>query len=195
MIDLNVPNQSDIDRAFAKVKREIESEGCVQDIGYFGHEARYRRNINRILELTSIGATLLDVGSHYLHQAAVLTELGFRVLGMDVAEFAGADQIKRRALKFKIQNNVVDRFDRGEFLNGYEDQIDLIVFSEIQEHITFNPIRFWQRIYHLLKIGGKIYLTTPNSLTAWKMASALKRLLSLQGYGIGVEEILGDNTR
>lgn len=194
MIDLKKPSQLDIDRAFAKVKREIESEGGVQENNYFGHEARYRRNINRILELTAPGTTLLDIGSHFLHQAAVLSELGYRVLGMDVAEFAGVERIKKRALNFKIQNHVVDRFDRGDFLHGYEDQVDLVVFSEIQEHITFNPIRFWQRIYHLLKIGGAIYLTTPNSLTAWKMASALKRLLSLRGYGITVEEILDNVT-
>lgn len=189
-MDLIMPNLSEIDRAFAKVKREVESEGWAHDIGYFGHEARYRRNINRILELTSPGATLLDIGSHFLHQAAVLSELGYHVLGMDVTEFSGVDLIRKRALKFKIQNHVVDRFDRGDFLCGYEDQIDLVVFSEIQEHITFNPAQFWQRIYQLLKISGKIYLTTPNSLTAWKMANGLKRLLSLQGYGIGVEEIL-----
>lgn len=194
MIDLKKPSQLDIDRAFAKVMREIESEGCAQEIGYFGHEARYRRNIKRIVELTAPGATLLDIGSHFLHQAAILSELGYRVIGMDVAEFAGVELIKKRALNFKIQNHVVDRFDRGDFLNGYEDQIDLVVFSEIQEHITFNPIRFWQRIYHLLKIGGEIYLTTPNSLTVWKMANALKRLLSLRGYGITVEEILGSVT-
>lgn len=190
MIDLKKTSQLDIDRAFAKVKREIESEGGTQESGYFGHEARYRRNINRILALTAPGATLLDIGSHLLHQAAVLSELGYRVIGMDVAEFAGVDLIKKRALNFKIQNHVVDRFDCGDFLNGYEDQIDLVLFSEIQEHITFNPIRFWQRIYHLLKIGGEIYLTTPNSLTVWKMANAIKRLLLLRGYGITVEEIL-----
>lgn len=194
MIGLIKPSQLDIDRAFAKVKREIEREGGSQEIIYFGHEPRYRRNIKRIVELTFPGATLLDIGSHYLHQAAILSEVGYHVLGMDVAEFAGVERIKKRAQLFNIQNTIVDRFDRGDFLNGYEDQIDLVVFSEIQEHITFNPIRFWRRIYHLLKIGGKIFLTTPNSLTAWKMASTVKRLLLLRGSGITVEGILGTVT-
>ena len=183
-------SQLDVDKAFAKVRREIATEGGVQEIGYFGHEARYKRNINRILDLTTPGAILLDIGSHFLHQAAVLSELGYRVIGMDVAEFASVELIKQRARNFDIQNHAVDRLDRGDFLKGYENQIDLVVFSEIQEHITFNPIRFWQQIYHLLKIGGVIYLTTPNSLTVWKMANALKRLLTLRGYGITVEEIV-----
>lgn len=180
----------DIERAFTKVKRMIECEGGVQEKNYFVHEARYRRNINRIVELTAPGATLLDVGSHFLHQDIVLAELGYHVIGMDVAEFAGDDKIKKRAQDFKIQNHVVERFDQGGFLNGYEDHIDLVVFTEIQEHITFNPIRFWQRIYHLQKIGGKIYLTTPNSLTILKMINVLKRLFLSEGYGIKVKEIL-----
>ena len=183
-------DQVEIDSAFCLVKQEIERNGGAQDLGYFGHEARYRRTIGKILELVSPGATILDVGSHFLHQAEVLSYLGYRVLGMDVPEFADLQQIKNRALKFNIHNCVVDRFDRGDFLAGYEDQIDLVVFTEIQEHITFNPIQFWHRIWQLLKIGGKIYLTTPNSLTVWKIASACKKMLLLKGIGIGIEDIL-----
>lgn len=190
MLSQTVPTQLDIDRAFSKVKHEIECAGSSQEAGYYGHEARYRRNIARILELVPPGAVILDVGSHFLHQAAVLSELGYQVIGMDVPEFSDVDRTKSRAVKFKIQNCVVARFDHGTFLDGYESGIDLVLFSEIQEHITFNPIPFWRRIHQLLKIGGKIYLTTPNSLTLWKVASGLKKLLSLKGYGIGVEEIL-----
>jgi 2-polyprenyl-6-hydroxyphenyl methylase/3-demethylubiquinone-9 3-methyltransferase len=57
------------------------------------------------------------------------------------------------------------------------------------EHITFNPIRFWRRIYELMQVDGIIYITTPNSLRLLAFLGALWRVLSFKGVGLNVREI------
>jgi 2-polyprenyl-6-hydroxyphenyl methylase/3-demethylubiquinone-9 3-methyltransferase len=69
------------------------------------------------------------------------------------------------------------------------EDFDVVVFTEILEHITFTPVLFWRRIYKLLKVGGSIYLTTPNALTPWKMLHVVKRLVTQNGVGITTPEI------
>jgi SAM-dependent methyltransferase len=164
------------------------------DVQYFLHEPRCRRNMQRISELLPRGSTLLDIGSHYLHQSALLSILGYKVIAMDVPAFADIDAIRRRADEFDIHNVGVDHFDRGDFLRDYDHQIDFIVFTEIQEHITFNPVRFWRRVYELLRVSGRIYLTTPNGVRPWAVASTIKNALLLRGIGVPVPNILSEVT-
>ena len=70
----------------------------------------------------------------------------------------------------------------------------MVVFCEILEHITFNPVRFWRRVYDLLRPGGFIYLTTPNSLRLTNTLKTAFRLGARRGVGIPLEEIFGHVT-
>jgi 2-polyprenyl-6-hydroxyphenyl methylase/3-demethylubiquinone-9 3-methyltransferase len=187
-------NEAEAKQALARVRAAVMHGGSANDIAYLAHERRYLRTATRILELLPRGATVLDVGSHYLHQAALLSTLGYRVIGMDVSAFAEVAAIRARAEHFKIQNVTVERFEDGDFLRGMDDAIDLVLFCEIQEHITFNPVRFWRRIYDLMKVGSKILLTTPNSMRLWHVLSVIKRALLREGAGLPVRSILGSVT-
>jgi SAM-dependent methyltransferase len=187
-------NEPETQQVFARLREAVMQGGNANDIAYLAHERRYLRTLARVMELLPRGATVLDVGSHYLHQAALLSSLGYRVIGMDVSAFAELAAIKARAQQFGIQNLAVERFEDGDFLHGMDDQIDLVLFCEIQEHITFNPVRFWRRIYELMRVGGKIFLTTPNSMRLWHVVSIIKRALLREGVGIPVHTILGSVT-
>jgi 2-polyprenyl-6-hydroxyphenyl methylase/3-demethylubiquinone-9 3-methyltransferase len=44
------------------------------------------------------------------------------------------------------------------------------------------------------KIGGKVYLSTPNSLQAMNVLSAIKRIVLLDGIGIKIPSIFGTVT-
>jgi len=44
-------------------------------------------------------------------------------------------------------------------------------------------------VHTLLRVGGIVYITTPNSMTPWKMLHAAKRLLTLRGIGLTAPEI------
>ena len=71
-----------------------------------------------------------------------------------------------------------------------ENHFDLILFTEIMEHITFNPVDMWKAIFRVMKPGGKIILTTPNYYHIGGRAWDLKRFLFKYGGGITPEQIL-----
>lgn len=181
-----------IEDAIGSLRALVARGGNAHELAYLDHEPRYRRTLARVLELAPPGAAILDVGSHYLHLAVMLRELGYRVIGLDVPEFV--EPMRARAKQFDIQNHADSQVQLGEFLAGREASLDFVLFCEIQEHITFNPVRFWQRIYELLRVSGVIYLTTPNSMSAWQALSNIKRSLLLQGSGLPVDAIVSGVT-
>jgi 2-polyprenyl-6-hydroxyphenyl methylase/3-demethylubiquinone-9 3-methyltransferase len=117
------------------------------------------------------------------------------VYAIDVPEFAeDMGLVTRRARQFDVNLFSARRLETDLFLPGLEGTFDLILFTEILEHITFNPVGFWKRVYDLLRVSGKIYLTTPNSLRTINLLSTIKRALLLQGVGIDVPSIFGNVT-
>jgi SAM-dependent methyltransferase len=175
--------------ALTAVGEDVTARANSHDLAYFQHRPRYQRNLERIDELCPVNGRVLDIGSHYLHTACALTAMGFQVVGMDVSAFAEAEIVRDRARRFHVENIAVDDLAAGDFLPGQNDSFDLVVFSEILEHITFNPVRFWKRVYEVLRPGGAIYLTTPNALTPWKIMSTIKRAILLEGIGITIPMI------
>jgi 2-polyprenyl-6-hydroxyphenyl methylase/3-demethylubiquinone-9 3-methyltransferase len=181
------------DKAAAALKAMEDSARAspnVQDLSYFNtHRNRYLRTLSRICALQPPGARVLDVGSHLLHLTGALSLLGFQTYGMDVPVFSQNENMRSRADRYGIRNFPVDTFQDGAFLAGMEESFDLIVFTEIMEHITFNPVLFWRRIHQLLKVGGAIYITTPNALTPWKILATIKNAVTLRGTGLPVHRI------
>lgn len=165
------------------------------DQRYFRNQlSRYTRTMRRIHELHPAPGRVLDIGSHYLHQSVLLSELGHEVSGIDIALFAEAPFLRERASAFGIKNTAVNALEAGDFLPGQEGKFDLIVFTEILEHITFNPVRFWKRVYELLSPNGLVYLSTPNALRPAAWTRELLSLITFRGIGLSVKEILDNVT-
>ncbi len=170
----------------------VELTGNAHDIAYFNlHEERFRKTAARISELVPAGAAVIDVGSHYLHQAAVLKHIGYEVSAMDVPAHTNLAFVAGRARSLGIPNHSVagEEFSSGEFLGDASDTFDCVVFCEILEHITFNPVNFWKRIHKLLKPGAMVYLTTPNSLKLLSVLGAVWNAVALRKIGLGVNQI------
>jgi len=194
MINIDASTEEKIEQALLETKRIVLADGNQFEISYLGHLSRYKLTLRRIMQLLPNGGCILDVGSHYLHQSVALRLLGYDVTGMDVSAFSGQPHIKDRSQLYNIDNHIVENFGDGSFLKYYSNKFDLVLFTEIMEHITFNPVRFWLRIYEMMKIGSDIYITTPNSLTPWKMLAILKNLIILRGTGLPVKAILNTVT-
>ena len=187
---MHKPELNEVDAALKAVEAAVRESSNVRDLFYFAtHRSRYERTLARIRELEAPGARILDIGSHLLHLTSSLSLLGFQAHGMDVPVFSQSEGIKSRAARYEIENHSVDAFQDGTFLPGMEDSFDLVVFTEIMEHITFNPVLFWRRIYQLLKVGGSIYITTPNALTPWKILATIKNAVTLRGTGLPAHRI------
>jgi 2-polyprenyl-6-hydroxyphenyl methylase/3-demethylubiquinone-9 3-methyltransferase len=188
---MNEISQRPVGEVLDAVGEIVRETGNAKDVGYFAeHRARYLRTLARIMAVAPAGGRALDVGSHFLHQTSALSLLGLEAHGMDVSVFSASDLAKSRAARHGIRNHAVDDFQSGAFLPGMDDAFDLVVFTEIMEHITFNPVLFWRRIYQILKTGGLIYVTTPNALTLWKILAVIKNALTLRGAGLPMHRIL-----
>lgn len=184
-----------VDEAIGYVKQLVLDLGNSGDIEYFTfHEKRYKRMASTITKQLEAGTRILDIGSHYLHSSMILTQLGYEVHGMDVGEFWSLKWVQERASRFEITPIVQDDLSRLFANEIGEGRYDLVLFTEILEHITFNPISFWQQIHKLTKNDGLLYISTPNSLSAQGVLSTLKNLLTFKGVGNSLEMIFSKVT-
>lgn len=188
------PPDGDLGKATRAIAGLVDSQRG-GDENYFRDQLpRYLRTCKRIQELVPARGRALDIGSHYLHQSVLLSELGFEVTGVDVELFTSAAFVKERAATFNIRNATVNALEAGDFLAGQDGQFDLIVFTEILEHITFNPIRFWRRVHELMSPAALIYVSTPNALRPVAWCRQLMHLLAFRGIGLSLDEIMGNVT-
>jgi 2-polyprenyl-6-hydroxyphenyl methylase/3-demethylubiquinone-9 3-methyltransferase len=177
------------EEALSAIRAGLQPGG---DTAYFQyHERRFRRHLETLSAIGVAGARILDVGSHYLHLGGALRLLGAEVTALDVGEFQRLPFVAERAARLGVATEVVRDLGAGDFLPGTpDDSYDLVVFCEILEHITFNPVAFWRRVHALLRPGGVIYITTPNALRLPNLLPTLQRAVLLRGIGIDVEAIL-----
>lgn len=180
--------------ALDELSRMVEREQAGDEAYFRGQRTRYARTLARLQALAPAPCRVLDIGSHYLHQASMLGHLRYEVTGIDVALFAEAPFVRRRAAAFGVRNVAIGALEQGEFLAGEEGRYRVVVFTEILEHITFNPVQFWRRVHALLEPGGLVYVTTPNSMRPAAWLRAFGDLLAVRGRGIGIDEILGTVT-
>ena len=179
--------------ACASVRADVERGGSSDDVGYFNyHEQRLCATAARVLELVPTTVELLDIGGHYLHLSSVLALLGYRISAIDVPAFARLPLVVERAARTGIALTAVesDAIAAGHFLPTDSDRFSAVLFCEILEHITFNPIAFWRRVHTLLQPNGMILVTTPNSLKLLSVLGALWNLVTLRRIGLSVKQIM-----
>lgn len=131
-------------------------------------------------------ARVLDIGAHWLHQSVLFAQAGFRVTAGDFSATLELEGVRRLARHHDIEILIYDEIQSGRALDGIDDDsVDVVLFTEILEHITFNPVAFWKAIYRVMRPGGRIVVTTPNFYAAGSRAWQWKRFLS--GFGAGIE--------
>lgn len=185
----------DINHIVAQAEGIIASANNEADIYYFKfHKNRYAHTLRAVLNLLPAGSLVVDVGSHYLHQSLLLRLAGYRVIGVDVPVFSTINFIAERAKNNQIENLALPQLENGLPAEIKADSIDLILFTEIFEHITFNPVLMWRSMYEKLTVGGKIYISTPNSLNLFSWVNHLKNLLFFQSVGLHSDGIFGTVT-
>ena len=192
-----MPNisKTQIDAALGQVQEIVNSSNNNQDQEYFHfHRDRYRRMAITLTKKAVPGSIILEIGSHYLHSTLLLTLLGYKVHAMDVGAFCELPFVKNRVSEFKLTNIIENDLSTLSSLKDKKDAYDVILFTEILEHITFNPIDFWKHVFRLLKNGAFIYITTPNSFTVYNFLRTLKNLLLFKGIGINLDMIFQNVT-
>lgn len=195
MSQRSIYSEEAIALAIDKVEQIVIATGNEQDLTYFYfHRKRFARMATSISKICEPGQLILDIGSHYLHSSLILTFLGYRVHSMDVSAFWEIDFVRQRAEKYNLLPVIENNLEKLESCQNQSNEYNLILFTEIFEHITFNPINFWKNIYRILKNNGLIYITTPNSLTLFSIARTLLHLVQLKGIGQDIDAIFRNVT-
>ncbi len=191
-----IPMKDKINRAFDKIDEVIRTTNNQNDLTYFKtHRERFTRMIGVIGEHVNPSEPILEIGSHYLHTAMILSELGYKVYAVDVDQFWDLDFVHKRLGEFNItsiRENNLENFDSIDHID--DSSFRAVLFAEILEHITFNPIAFWERVYNKLQDGGFIYISTPNSFALPSLLRSIKNIITFKGIGTNIHEIFSKVT-
>lgn len=131
------------------------------------------------------GQRVLDLGAHWLHQSMLYANDGFEVVAVDLPITFDVPDVKRLAQAHGIELIAEPNLERSDALRRIpDDSIDIVLFTEIIEHITFNPVTMWRELYRVMKTGARIIVTTPNYYAlrgrAWHWGAFLR------GFGGGL---------
>ncbi|WP_266181449.1 class I SAM-dependent methyltransferase [Dyella humicola] len=159
------------------------------------HYQRFATTLDEFKSTWNDGSRVLDIGAHWLHQAVMWRLAGFDVTAVDMPSTFNAESVKNIAHAMTIPLLPCADLERAEELAAIPDNsVDIVLFTEILEHITFNPINLWRQVHRILAPRGRIVVTTPNYYS-WKgRAWQLARYVTGKGGGISVEEILKTHT-
>lgn len=161
------------------------------------HFRRFQNTFERVMSTWPYAENqvVVDVGAHWLHQGLLYALAGFKVEAFNLPTTFKKDRVRHLAEAHNINLTIAEELQTGECFYGLpENSVDIVLFTEILEHITFNPLRFWKTIYHIMKPGGRIVVTTPNYYSLMGRGCDFRRLLSGYGEGLSVNKILDTHT-
>lgn len=177
--------------SFDEFARLFEPCGGTDGVYLRDHFARFAYTLREFSSTwDGKGRRLLDVGGGWMHQAVLFRQAGFEVTSADIATMiwepakAAARVHGFRILPFASLAAPV------EIESLPPDSFDVILFSEIIEHITFNPVRMWKALYRVLAPGGRIVVSTPSYYSLQGRFWDPARLAARMGGGLLVDEIL-----
>lgn len=134
---------------------------------------------------------VLDIGAHWLHQAWLWRREGHAVTALDLPATLSLPSVRSFAAAHGIMLLPCASLEKAVELEVLaDDSVDIVLFTEILEHLTFNPLRLWTQLHRVLRPGGRIIVTTPNYYAWGARAWQLRRFLRGGGGGLGVDELL-----
>ncbi|HEY2394777.1 MAG TPA: methyltransferase domain-containing protein [Rudaea sp.] len=137
------------------------------------------------------GTRVLDVGAHWLHQAVLYATDGFEVSALDLPLTLGADNVRAVADAHAIRLLPNVDLEHPSALREIEDDhFDLVLVTEVIEHLAFNPVALWREIYRVMRPGARLIVTTPNCYALRTTVRRWLRAVRGLGSGIAVSDIL-----
>jgi len=152
-----------INNFLQKIEKKLQNP---EELGYFWtHSERYKFILNKIVETchgTSLQPCALDIGCYPYHLGLALEDLGFEVSGISSAHEPIEENPRITSLDIET--------DHFPYPDNY---FDLILCTEVLEHLIRTPAIPLREIKRILKPGGVAILTTPNVLRSINRFSLL----------------------
>ncbi|HOZ80661.1 MAG TPA: methyltransferase domain-containing protein [Candidatus Woesebacteria bacterium] len=133
-----------------------------QDSYYQTHQDRFAVILKNISNLKlSPKSSILDIGCYPLYLFQELEKQGYQLSGIS-SQHESVNQPSIKTLNIETTNF------------PYQDNsFDLVIFTEVIEHLTTNLDGIFKEIRRVLKPGGYVLLTTPNVLKIHNILSLL----------------------
>ncbi len=121
----------------------------------FNHIFQGKSDNKRVLEISSF-LGVLDIA---------LAKMGFEVHTFDIPEFQNNRTLKKFYEEYHVHSSSGYLHEVWKNALPYPDNhFDAVLFSEVIEHLNFNPLPLFQEMSRILKHGGILYITTPNQV-------------------------------
>jgi 2-polyprenyl-3-methyl-5-hydroxy-6-metoxy-1,4-benzoquinol methylase len=159
------------------------------------HYSRFCRTYQFVAPELQTGSSILDIGSHWLHQAFFYVHKGHLLTCADATGINSVTSIRKAAEILNINLVSYNRMDLGEGISELPtNSFDLVLCNEVIEHLAFNPINFWKQIYRVMKPGASLIITTPNSVYFRFLFEKLSDLVAHSQLGISLDSIFHSGT-
>lgn len=125
----------------------------MSDEYYQIHSVRYQQILSSIKHLgLPLRSKILDIGCYPLYLFNQLEQQNYHVFGISSIH----EPVDHPHVKVCDLENEDIPFNTNQF--------DLVVFTEVFEHLSHSPQKVITEIYRILKPGGHLLFTTPNVL-------------------------------
>ncbi len=141
---------ADIKKILAKIRSNVPQK----ELDYFLiHRNRYQFILQKILDLKlPRESKVLDIGCYPPHLFTALKEFGFSVWGISSKH------------ELVLSDHVINVNIESDKLPMPPNSFDLIIISEVIEHLLLNPRLYLEKIKKVLKPKGVMIITTPNAV-------------------------------
>lgn len=120
------------------------------------HRQRLARDLELIEHRLAAGDRVLECGAVPPILTGALAELGLEIDAVDVRPERFSSAISALGLavaRCDIETEVLPFDDEG---------FDAVLFNELFEHLRINPIFTFGEVHRVLRLGGRLVLSTPN---------------------------------
>jgi SAM-dependent methyltransferase len=122
---------------------------------------------------------VLEISSFLGVMDIALAKMGCEVHTYDIPEFQNNSTLNKLYKEYNVHPSSGFLHEVWENELPYPDNhFDGVIFSEVIEHLNFNPLPLFQEMNRILKQDGILYITTPNQ------ANLMNRFKILTGRSI-----------
>lgn len=182
-------------KSYEEFRSFFDRYGGTAELYLRDHYHRFIRTLEEFDATWEGGTRVLDVGAHCLHQAVLWSWRGYALTAVEFPAMFEDERVRLLARDCGIALHGCSNLASAVELRAIPaNSVDVVIFTEILEHITFNPIPFWREIHRVLSPGGRVLVTTPNYYS-WKgRAWQWVRFLTGHGGGLPIDDVVGLHT-